>query len=96
MESYFLVFYALHFLLLTAENLAVRMDSRTFYRRKRWKVRVLGGVDGESSDYFMDGSDTGHMGVKIGGRQGFSLDFEIRHFCIKFLARKDCLISFEW
>jgi len=68
MESYFLVFYAVHFLLLTAENLAVRMDSGTFYRRKSWEVRVLGGDDGESSDYYLTGgSDTGYMGSKAGG-----------------------------
>jgi len=76
MESYFLLFYAVHFLLLTAENLAVRMDSGTFYRRKRWEVRVLGGDDGKSSNYLMDGSDTGHMVVRRGGCQGSSLDFE--------------------
>jgi len=62
-----LVFYAVYFVLLTAENLAVRMDSGTFYRRKRWEVRVLGGDDAESSDYLMDGSDTGYMWVKGGG-----------------------------
>ena len=59
MESYFLLFYAVHFLLLTAENLAVRMDSGTFYRIKRWEVRVFGGDDGKSSNYVIDGSDTG-------------------------------------
>ena len=42
------------------------MDSGTFYRRKWWEVRVLGGDDTESSDYLMDGSDTGYMGVKNG------------------------------
>jgi len=59
MESYFLFFYAVHFLLLTAENLAVGMESGTFYRRKRWEVRVLGGDDGKSRNYLMDGSGTG-------------------------------------
>jgi len=67
MESYFFLFYVVHFLLLTAENLAVRMDSGTFCRRKRWEVRVLGGDDGKSSNYLMDGSDSGYMGVKRGG-----------------------------
>jgi len=67
MESYFLLFYVVHFLLLTAENLAVRMDSGTFCRRKWWEVRVLGGDDGKSSNYLMDGCDTAYMGVKRGG-----------------------------
>jgi len=42
------------------------MDSGTFYRRKRWGVRVLGGDEGESSDYLMDGPDTGYSGSKRG------------------------------
>jgi len=43
------------------------MDAGTFYRRKRWEVRVLGGDDGDSSDALMDDSDTGYMGVKRRG-----------------------------
>jgi len=77
MESYFLVFYAVHFLLLTAENLAVRMESGTFYRRQRWEVRVLGGDGGESSGYLMDGSDTAYMGVTRARSSRLLLDFKI-------------------
>jgi len=42
-----------------------------------WEVRLLGGDDGKSSNYLMDGCDTGYMGVKRGDRQSSSLDFEI-------------------
>jgi len=41
--------------------------SGTFCRRKRWEVRELGGDDGKSSNYLMDGSDIGYMRVKRGG-----------------------------
>jgi len=50
--SAFLYFMQCYFmqLLLTAENLAVGMDSGTFCRRKMWEVRILGGDDGKSSN----------------------------------------------
>jgi len=52
----------------------------------------MGGDDGESIDYLMDGSDTGYIGGSLRLLPGlWNLTF-----CIKFLARKDCLISFEW
>jgi len=66
MKSFFGILCSiLYFLLVAAENFAVKMDSATFYRRKRWKVRVLGGDDGESCDYLMDGSYTGYSGSKL-------------------------------
>jgi len=67
MKSFFVVFHAEHIFLKTAENFAVRMDCGTFYLRKRRKVRAFSVADGESSDDLMDDSNTGYMGVKMGG-----------------------------
>ena len=94
MESYFLFFYAVHFLLLTAETLAVRMDSGTFCRRKRWEVKVLGEMMERAAITSWTVLTLGTWGSKGGDCQGSFLDFEIWYFCIKFLAWKDCFIRF--
>jgi len=77
MESYFLLFYAVDFLLLAAENLAVRMDSGTFCLRKRWEVRVLGEMMERVVIISWTVLTLGTWGRKGEDRQGSSLDFEI-------------------